>query len=115
MTREDVMVWSLLLGIANFILTWGVALYMYLSNKNKATNTRIDAVAEDLTNSIIDHGNRLTQVEARVDGGPKHHDLAELHEKTNTVARELSQLTGAVSGMNRLLCSIDDHLRSKVI
>jgi len=109
MTREDVMMWSLGLGIANFVLTWGVALYMYLTNKNKATNTRIDTLDRDMSASIIDHGNRLTQLES----GPTHEDLAQLHEKSNGVARELSQLSGLVAGMNRLLCSIDEHLRRK--
>lgn len=110
MSREDLMMWSLLLGIANFVMTWGVALYMYLSNKNKATNAKIDALAEELNKSIIDHGNRLTKVES----GPTHQDLAKLHEKSNDVRADLSKLTGLVTGMNRLLSSIDDHLRSKV-
>lgn len=103
------MQWSLLLGVANFLLTWGVALYMYLSNKNKATNARIDALETKVTASIIDHGNRLTKVE----GGPTHQDLALLHEKTNDVGKKVSELTGTVNGMNRLLTSIDDHLRRR--
>ncbi|WP_413460196.1 hypothetical protein [Herbaspirillum huttiense] len=109
MSREDVMQWSLLLGIANFLLTWGVALYMYLSNKNKATNARIDALEARVTASIIDHGNRLTKLE----GGPTHQDLGTLHEKVNDATNEIALLNGTVTGMNRLLTSIDDHLRRR--
>lgn len=109
MSREDIMQWSLLLGVANFLLTWGVALYMYLSNKNKATNTRIDTVASDLNESIKEHGNRLTKLE----GGPTHQDLGTLHEKVNDATKEIALLNGTVSGMNRLLSSIDEHLRRR--
>ncbi|MBO9538739.1 hypothetical protein [Herbaspirillum sp.] len=109
MIREDVMQWSLLLGVANFLLTWGVALYMYLSNKNKATNARIDALEAKVTASIIDHGNRLTKLE----GGPTHQDLGMIHEKINEVSTEVAMLNGTVTGMNRLLTSIDEHLRRR--
>ncbi|BEV15814.1 DUF2730 family protein [Herbaspirillum sp. DW155] len=109
MSREDVMQWSLWLGIANFLLTWGVALYMYMSNKNKATNSRIDALEARVTASIIDHGNRITRLEV----GPTHEDLGTLHEKVNDVTTEVAQLIGTVNGMNRLLGSIDEHLRRR--
>jgi len=109
MSREDLATLSLILSFANFVLTWGVALYMYLSNKNKATNSRIDLVMKDLNEVIKEHGNRLTKLE----GGPSHQDLGQWHEKTNQLGTSLAQLTGTVNGMNRLLTSIDEHLRSK--
>ena len=52
MSREDIV---LAISVANFALTWGVALYMYMANKNKATNERINALETDVETKLDSH------------------------------------------------------------
>lgn len=106
---------------ANFLLTWGVALYMYLANKNKVTNERISSLEtnmnakikkldDDVTDELIGQGNRITSLEGGVEHGPTHHDLGLLHEKINDVDGQFKELRGEVRGVKNLLDTIHQHL-----
>jgi len=131
MTTQEL---ALALAAANFVLTWGVALYMYLSNKNKATNERIGKLEHALTEKQNDHAKRITQLETTVDGVddigarcpvhgerlarleeaiikvPTHEDLGDMHEKINRVAGEMSGMRGELSGVKNVLHLIHNHL-----
>lgn len=91
MSREEI---TLALAVANFVLTWGVALYMYLANKNKATNQRIGELEEDLMEKYDDHGNRITHLETVIEMAPTHHDLAKVYEAQKRSDEKLNQLIG---------------------
>lgn len=112
---------SLGITASNFVLTWGLALYMYLANKNKVTNERISSLEtnmnakiqkldDDVTEELTEQGNRITSLEGGVEHGPTHHDLGLLHEKINDVDGQFKELRGEVRGVKNLLDTIHQHL-----
>lgn len=93
------------LGISagNFVLTWGVALYMYLANKNKATNERIGDMERDIDDKFDAHAARIGSMESRLAASPTHEDLKHVHEKLNRVAEDTSRMSGELKGVNDTL------------
>lgn len=100
MNREDV---AMAIAVANFILTWGVALYMYLANKNKATNERIGKLEDDLGGMIDGHADRITHLETVTEMAPTHHDLAQVYEGQKRSDEKLNQLIGETRGQSDML------------
>lgn len=90
------------LGIsaANFALTWGVAFYMYLANKNKATNERIAEVERGFDQRQDMLADRVSKLEGVTSKAPTHEDLGKLYDALNETSRQVSQLVGTVSSMN---------------
>ncbi|MDR1995120.1 hypothetical protein [Azonexus sp.] len=93
------------LSVANFILTWGIALYMYLSNKNKATNARItllegefskriEKLDDDIGGKLDSHIQRITKLETSSEKAPSHADLAKVYTSINELASTVNQLVG---------------------
>ena len=107
MDHQDI---ALAFSGANFILTWGVALYMYMANKNKVTNERITRLEDDFDGKLDTHADRLARLEARAEQAPTHEDLAGLHEKINSVASGVNSLGGQFEGVKNLLNTIHQHL-----
>lgn len=100
MSREEI---ALAISVANFVLTWGVALYMYLANKNKATNERIGKLEEDLMEKISDHGSRITHLETTSENAITHGDLAKVYEAQKRSDEKLNQLVGETRSQSDLL------------
>lgn len=119
------------ISIANFLLTWGVALYMYLANKNKATNERITSVETDFGKKL--QGNvqqiksldedivakheiqvqRITKLEAIAQSSPSHADLAKLYDSVNALASTVNQLVGENRGQSDTLRLILNQITEK--
>ena len=110
MSREDVV---LGLSVCNFILTWGVALYMYMANKNKATNERIGKLEDDLSDKIDGHADRITHLETVAESAPNHADLAKVYESINGVAATVNQLVGENRGQSDTLRLILNQITQK--
>lgn len=131
MTQEQVTQITLTLAVANFILTWGVALYMYLANKNKATNERINALeadvetrlerhteAEDkkfagITTALNENSQRIQHLETTVEQAPTHHDLAKVYEAQNRSDEKLNQLIGENRSQSDTLRLILNQITTK--
>lgn len=91
------------IALANFALTWGVALYMYLSNKNKATNDRIDKLERAWDEKSDDHASRIAALEGVNTRAPTHDDLGRLYERLNATTEGLKHLQGQLSSMSDTL------------
>lgn len=109
----------LTLYLISLLGNFGIGTWLYLERRNDKTNERIadlsgkvEQLDKDVDARLNDLKPRLIALEARIENAPTHDDLAGIHEKINSVAREISQLTGNVAGMSRLLNSIDDYLRT---
>ena len=118
MSREDIV---LAISVANFALTWGVALYMYMANKNKATNERINALETDvetkldshtrgeekkfdgITVALTEYSQRIQHLETAIELAPTHHDLAQLYEGQKRSDEKLNQLIGETRGQSDML------------
>lgn len=128
MNREDI---TLLIAVANFILTWGVALYMYLANKNKATNERIGKLETDIEGKFEDHSKageqkftaitkslgiyaeRIQHLETAAETAPNHGDLAKVYEAINSLAATVNQLVGENRGQTDTLRLILNQITQK--
>ena len=128
MSREDII---LAIAIANFALTWGVALYMYLSNKNKATNERINTLEADvetkltshtlseekkfdgITSALTETAQRIRHLETSVELAPTHHDLANVYESQKKSDEKLNKLIGENESQSAILRMIQAEIMKK--
>jgi hypothetical protein len=101
---------ALSISAANFMLTWGVALYMYLANKNKATNSRIGELERDMEAKLDAHADRLARVEQDLRHAPTHDDLKRLHARIDDLAGGIRGLEGEFKGANHTLQLIHSYL-----
>lgn len=128
MNQEDI---TLLIAVGNFILTWGVALYMYLANKNKATNERIGKLETDIdakfderakadeekfraiAKSLGAYAERIQHLETTAETAPTHGDLGKVYEAINAVAATVNQLVGENRGQSDTLRLILNQITQK--
>lgn len=110
MSKEDV---TMFLAVGNFILTWGVALYMYLANKNKATNERIGKLEDDIDDKFEKYGQRLQHLETSAESAPNHADLAKVYDSVNKLAATVNQLVGENQGQSDTLRLILNQIMQK--
>lgn len=96
--------------VLEFLLTGGIAVYVYLSSKDRVTNDRIEKLEDDLDDKFEKQGERIASLEAKSEGTPTHDDLAHLHEKINNVNASISTLTGEFTGVKNLLNTIHGFL-----
>lgn len=128
MSREDI---ALAIAVANFALTWGVALYMYLANKNKATNERINALETDvdtklanhtkaeekkfdgITTALSEYSQRIQHLETAAELAPTHHDLAKVYESQKKSDEKLNKLIGENESQSAILRVIQAEIMKK--
>lgn len=96
--------------VLQFLLTGGIGIYVYLTNKNKVTNDRISKLEDDIDEKLDSHVERIAKIEARAEKAPTHKDMAEIHEKINQVSACVNRLEGEFSGATRTLQLIHETL-----
>jgi hypothetical protein len=82
------------LGVGNFVLTWGLAAYMYILNQGKVTNGRLAKMEDELSDKAEEHAGRLKALETTMGTQPTHTDIAKLYESINALAATVHQLVG---------------------
>ena len=107
MSQQDI---TLALALGNFALTWGVALYMYLANKNKATNERIGVLETGINTRLREHDKTIAHLETTAKNAPSHSDLAEMYRSVNELAGTVNQLVGENKAQNHTLQLIHEYL-----
>lgn len=96
-----------LFQVLTFLMTGGIGIYVYLSNKDKVTNDRIGKLEEDLDEKLDGHGERIASLES---SAIRHKDLAELHEKINSVSGDVKTLAGEFTGVRNLLMMLNEYM-----
>lgn len=116
----DVNFWTLI----GLVLNFGLALFVAISNRNKAATDELKAVKSDLQKNIkevdtrvIEQGQRLSAIEADVENGITKEDLAAVYNRVNEVNQNVSDqgkiigyLDGTLREMNKGMERIDKHL-----
>ncbi len=97
---------SITLGIAisNFALTWGVAFYVHLTSRSRATNESLDALKQD-------HAQRIARLEEQHRGAPTHEDLGKLYDELRTLSRALGEVSGSVRNVQGELKGLSETQR----
>lgn len=99
--------------VLQFLITGALAVYVYLSNKDKVTNDRIGKLEDDLDGKLDGHGERIKALETRTDQAPTHTDLGKLYEKINEVSGGMKELKGEFTATNRTLQLIHETLMER--
>ena len=79
--------------VLQFLLTGGIGVYVYLTNKDKVTNDRISRLEDDIDTKLDVQGERIAKLEANAEKAPTHNDLASIHEKINGVSDDVANMT----------------------
>lgn len=96
-----------LFQVLTFLMTGGIGIYVYLSNKDKVTNDRIGKLEEDLDEKLDGHAERIASLES---SAIRHKDMAELHEKINSVSGDMKTLAGEFTGVRNLLMMLNEYM-----
>lgn len=96
--------------VAITLINVGVWLYLYLVNRNRVTNERIDKLEEGVNKRLNNHTDRLARLEQDARHAPTHDDLKRLHTRIDEVNNSLKRLEGEFSGANHTLSLIHEHL-----
>lgn len=99
-----------LFQVLTFLMTGGIGIYVYLSNKDKVTNDRIGKLEDDIDLKLEGQVERIARLES---GTAKTGDLAALHEKINGVGKDVSEMTGALHAISDNLKLIMNQIIGK--
>ena len=93
MDYDQVKIW---IDVGQFLITGAIGVYIYLVNKNDATNKRIAKVERDSDLRLDDHEGRITTMEAAMKFLPTHTDMTQ-------VASSIASLQATAEGQTELL------------
>lgn len=89
--------------VTQFLLTGGIAFYVYISNKQRVTNERLGKFEEDVDVRIDDHATRLARVEETIRHLPINKDIDGVREMVARVGGDVKGLTAEVAGLRELV------------
>lgn len=120
------------LKAANLVVSVGVGLYVWLSNRNRVTHARITELQEKTSKSLAELKHEFNrditrledEVDARLDGNgeqlarleealkqaPNREELRQIHVRINEVSTQVTQLKGEFAGANNTLNLIHEYL-----
>lgn len=109
----DIEVLKLGFQVLQFLVTGALAIYVYLSNKDKVTNDRIGKLEDDLDEKLDGHGERISKLETRAEGAPNHDHLGDLYEKVHAVDTKVSSQGGKLESIDATLRMILSRIAEK--
>jgi len=107
MTYDAIKIW---VDVAQFVITGGIGVYIYLINKNDATNSRISSFEASTDDRLDDHHTRLATVEAQIKQMPTHGDLGEVRESVASLQAETKNQTEILRGIQKQVSRLTDFL-----
>ncbi len=122
--------------IAQFAMTGVVGIYVYLSTRAQVRREALSKLEDDIDGHLDKINGRLGKIEAHtayaptpsmcaathsriavleeaVRRGPNDDDIKRLHARVDDAAQGLAALRGELSGITRLLTTIDGYLRDR--
>lgn len=102
--------------VAGYVI---LGIYVWLSNRQKATVAEIQAVKDQVdllekgqAEKCSKHLQRTTALESSVQGLPTHRDLGEMYEKINGVKSTVDEISGSMKGIGfQLKLLVEHHLK----
>jgi len=102
-----------LFQVLTFLMTGGIGIYVYLSNKDKVTNDRIGKLEEDIDDKFDIYGERIAKLEATSENAPDHTDISKVYDSINQLAATVNQLVGENRGQSDTLKLILNQITAK--
>lgn len=93
---------------------WGfncfIAICLWLSRKNTATNKRLETVSAELSSRIGETEKKIIRACSDLEHLPDQRQFYRLSEEITALTRELSETKGRLSGVNRAVDLINEFL-----
>ena len=109
---------KVLIDLAQWLTTIGVALYVWASNRHRATRDQIEEVRKTHDHRLDNHAERLTRSEEQLRHLPTVSALTELAERVGELHGDLKALSAKFEGwqevanmMRRQIELMDEFLR----
>lgn len=102
-----------LFQVLTFLMTGGIGIYVYLSNKDKVTNDRIGKLEDEIDSNFTNQGERIAKLETASGTAPNHADIAKVYDSLNTLAATVNQLVGENRGQSDTLKLILNQITAK--
>lgn len=83
-----------------------VSIYVWWSNRTRATKTAIDRVDARVTT----HETRILLIEQSAQHTPNHEDIGAIHNRVDQVGQGVKQIEGQMTQINHTLHLIQQHL-----
>lgn len=126
--------WQFVWNVGQSLLTLGIGVYLYLSQREQVRRETLKALEHDVDSRLDEINGRLTKIEAGLAEQPKwptchaqiqriaaieeswraavkSADVANIHARIDQVDKELAELRGETKGIQHLLQTIDNFLR----
>lgn len=123
--------------VGQFVVTGAVGLYVWFVQREQVRREALQRLESDVDTRLDDIVTRLTKIEGHTAQAPswqacaaqhtriavleqsmregvKSADVGRVHARIDEVAEGLAGLRGELTGMQRLLHAIDQHLRANV-
>lgn len=95
--------WRLIFDVVQFVLTGAIAIYVYLSNKNRITHARISAFEKATDDLFDDQESRLVALETTIRYLPVQSDVGKLGEALGRVGGDVRVVRAEVEGVRELI------------
>ena len=106
--------------VAQFVLTGLIGIYVWNSNRQRATKTAIDRVEsqakEDISmldDRLDEHNDRLVSLERDMKHLPNIKDIGGVHHRVDQVAQAVKGVEGEMKQINNTMQLINQHLLEK--
>lgn len=118
-------------NVLQFLLTGGIGIYVYISNKQRVTRDRVEAVASEINNKLgkmetetdlrlDDHTERIAGIEATIRHQPTTKDIEAVRDLVARVGGDVRALEGKINGvvglidpMQKTLQLVNEYLLNK--
>lgn len=115
----DYRAWAFWLQFAQVVGYLILGVWVWISNRRKATVAEIMAVRTELqqvknmqSDKCNIHQERTTKIEEAMKTAPTHNDLGQMYERINSVKGTVDEMSGTLKAVNRQLgLLVEHHLR----
>lgn len=99
--------------VLQFLLLGGISIYVYLSNRDRVTNTRISEMETDIDTRLDGQGERIAKLESASAHALNHLDLGSVYNRISAVDQRLSHLEGENKAQSDTLRLILNQITQK--
>lgn len=107
MTYDAIKIW---VDVAQFLITGAIGVYIYLVNKNDATDKRITNLSDQNDKRLDDHHGRISRIEETLKHMPTHNDLTGLKEDVAALKAETNSQTQLLERLEKTVGRISEWL-----
>lgn len=104
MSMEEAKFWMVVgFQIINALASSGLWLYVRYGDRNAEVDRKFDTLRDEFDSRMDEQDKTIAHLRGLAERAPTHSDLAQLYEKVNTTAQNVSSIAGQMQGMNDTL------------